>query len=131
MFNIIKANITPYEAEELYPNNTIVLLYPDKDGDDVKGDVIYVGDSDGAYSFTEPIEPPVGYTFFTLDGANLRIMTPINIFSKQSMNGGFYVTNKDLLRFTTKGKRADNGEWVSGAYFPCKGNGEITDYILV
>jgi hypothetical protein len=77
MFKVIKANITPQEAEELYPDNHIVLLFPKQGDDGARGDVIYVGDVNGAYSFTEPVEPPEGHAFYMLRGVNLREMAPI------------------------------------------------------
>ena len=39
--------------------------------------------------------------------------------------------NNNNSRFLTKGKRADNSEWVCGAYFSCTVNDEVTDYILM
>jgi hypothetical protein len=44
MFDVIKAGLTPYEAEVFYPNDSIVLLFPTDGGDHTKGDVIFVGD---------------------------------------------------------------------------------------
>jgi hypothetical protein len=81
MFDVIKANVTCEEAQELYPNNNIVLLGPTDGNDDTKGDVIYVGDAHGAYLFTEPIEPPTGYLFYMLRGLNLREFAPIEVYN--------------------------------------------------
>jgi hypothetical protein len=79
MFDVIKAGLTPYEAEQLYPNDGIVLLFP-TDGDGyTKGDVIFVGDPHEAYVFTEPIKPPDGYSFYMLQGWNLHEMVPIEV----------------------------------------------------
>jgi hypothetical protein len=77
MFNIIKANITLQEAEELYLNDGIVMLFPSDGNGDSMGDVIYVGDVDKAFDFIEPLDPPEGYSFFVLHGLNLRELTPI------------------------------------------------------
>ena len=79
MFDVLKANITPQEAEELYPNNHIVMLVSRQGGNEVTGDVIYIGDVDGAWSFTEQLEPPEGYTFYMLRGTNLRELAPIEV----------------------------------------------------
>ena len=79
MFNIINKNVTPQEAERMYPNNHFVLLYPEDSDNDTRGDVIYVGDCDGAWEFTEDIEPPEGYTFFMLHGVNLNELSPIEV----------------------------------------------------
>jgi hypothetical protein len=77
MFNVIKANITPQEAEELYPNNNIVMLYPRENDSETTGDVVYVGDVDGAWDFADVSEPPEGYNFYMLRGLNLRELAPI------------------------------------------------------
>jgi len=79
MLKVIKSGVTPQEAEVLYPDNHIVLLYPRQGDSGMKGDVVYVGDADGAYSFTEPIEPPDGFTFYMLHGVNLRELAPIMV----------------------------------------------------
>jgi hypothetical protein len=76
MFDVIKAGLTPYEAEVFYPNDSIVLLFPTDGGDHTKGDVIFVGDVDDAWNFTDQLEPPDGYTFFMLQGWNLHEMVP-------------------------------------------------------
>jgi len=78
-FEIIKANLTQWEAEESFPNNHIVFLAPRKGGNDTMGDIIYVGDVDGAWNFTDPIEPPDGYSFYMLRGINLRELAPIEV----------------------------------------------------
>ena len=78
MFKIVKEKITPQEAEELYPNNNIVLLFPEQGDDDTSGDVIFVGDAKGAYELTDNVEPPEGYAFYMLRGVNLRELAPID-----------------------------------------------------
>jgi hypothetical protein len=80
MFDVIKPDITPYEAKEMYLNNHIVMLYPMKCRDGTKGDVIYVGDADGTCEFTEASELPEGYTFYMLQGANLEELAPLVVF---------------------------------------------------
>jgi hypothetical protein len=79
MFDVIKASLTPYEARELYPNDGIVLLFPTDGNDHTKGDVIFVGDPHESYVFTEPIKPPDGYTFYMLQGLNLRELAPLEV----------------------------------------------------
>ena len=79
MFDVIKAGLTPFEAEEAYPDNCIVLLFPRNHDNTTVGDIIFVGDDDGAWAFTEPLEPGEGYTFLILQGSNLHIMTPIEV----------------------------------------------------
>ena len=80
MFNIIRKELTPQEAETEYRNSHIVLLYPKDSDDDTHGDVIYVGDLEGAWNFTDSAEPPEGYAFYMLRGINLRELAPIEVF---------------------------------------------------
>jgi hypothetical protein len=80
MFDVIKHNITPYEAKEMYLNDHIVMLYPKKCRDGTKGDVIYVGDSDGAWAFTKIAAPPEGYTYSMLQGINFEELAPLVVF---------------------------------------------------
>jgi hypothetical protein len=76
MFDVIKAGLTPHEAEMLYPNDGIVLLFPLDGNVRTKGDVIFVGYPHEAFVFTDPLEPPDGYAFFMLQGWNLHEMVP-------------------------------------------------------
>ena len=76
MFDIIKSGITPLEAEDLYPDNNIVLLYPSDGNIGRPGDVIYVGDVEGAFAFTDVKDPPDGFSYLMLRGNNLHEMVP-------------------------------------------------------
>jgi hypothetical protein len=80
MFDVIKHDITPQEAEEMYLNNHFVMLYPSKCRIGTKGDVIYVGDANGACEFTKIAPPPEGYTYYMLYGNNLRELAIIEAF---------------------------------------------------
>ena len=77
MFNIIKSGVTRQQAEELYPNDYIVLLIIKKSSNETKGDIIFIGSSSERWIFTEKHDPPEGYTFYMLRGNNLKEYTPI------------------------------------------------------
>ena len=63
MFNVIRKGLTPFEAEEAYPNNVIVLHHPIQGDGSTVGDVIFVGDDDEIERFTESRIPDEGYCF--------------------------------------------------------------------
>jgi len=71
MFNIIKSSVTPQQAQEMFPNDYIVLLISRNSMDD-DGDVIFVGGSRDRYEFTKKNHPPNGYSFYMLKGVCLQ-----------------------------------------------------------
>ena len=81
MFSVIRKGLTPFEAEEAYPNNVIVMHHPIEGDGSTAGDVIFVGDDDDDEigSFTESLEPDEGYCFYILYGSNLHMMTPVDL----------------------------------------------------
>jgi len=79
MFNIIKANVTPQQAKEIYLNDYIVLLIIEDSKSDTTGDVIFVGSIAKRREFVKQNDPPDGYLFYMLRGDNLREYCPINI----------------------------------------------------
>ena len=79
MFDVIKANITPQQAQALYPNDYIVLL-KQMGGDLLSiGDVIFIGTEDEICMFTDNEEPGEGYVFCMLEGNNFKTMAPIEV----------------------------------------------------
>jgi len=90
-FSILKAGVTCYEAETLYPNNHIVLLRErGRLGDDIN-DVIFVGCVRGAYAFTRKTDLPEGYLYFITHGLNRREMCPLGPESIVVFNTDRYV----------------------------------------
>jgi len=73
MFDIVISNVTTQQAQELFPNDYIVLLAPEEGA----GDIIFVGNSDDRWRFIEKHEPPEGCFFHILRGVNLRELCPI------------------------------------------------------
>ena len=77
MFEVIKANVTPQQATEMYLNDYIVLLIVEDLKSDTTGDVIFVGSIAKRREFVKNNAPPEGYAFFMLRGDNLREYCPI------------------------------------------------------
>jgi hypothetical protein len=78
-WDVVKSNITLHEAEETFANDHIVFLAQVNKDQYGLGDVIYTGNLDGAYDFTEITEPPEGYGFYITKGMNLREMHPVQV----------------------------------------------------
>ena len=79
MFDVIKANVTPQQAQEIYPNDYIVLLLKKGGGLLSLGDVICLGTEDEICEFADINEPDEGYLFCMLEGYNFKTMTPIEV----------------------------------------------------